>query len=213
MTPAPRPIPTSALAPTYSPARAPGGGPAVGASTAQPMTPPAVTPRSIPTVLSAPSYRCGGRWRVLNELTFHRLMAENDEANAGIESTCQHSDLGPGFGLRLSVGQLNACQQSRGEHQGRSIVFLHGALFVVAGRTNRCVVSNIQCSRARRILSSREDRGSSRRPAAAGMDDNRVLRTRPPHRQQRRRHLRTSRREMPSGGRRPQTTTASAAGR
>ena len=55
LTPAPRPIPTSALAPTYSPARAPGAGPAVGASTAQPITPPAVTPISMPTVLSAPS--------------------------------------------------------------------------------------------------------------------------------------------------------------
>src|SRR5262249_16645651 len=60
LAPAPSPMPTSPDAPTYSPASAPAGIPTVGASTAQPRTPPALMPRSIPTVLSAPSYACGG---------------------------------------------------------------------------------------------------------------------------------------------------------
>src|SRR5215831_4220321 len=53
-TPAPSPMPRSPEAPTYSPASAPAGIPVVGASTAQPRTPPALTPMSIPTVFRAP---------------------------------------------------------------------------------------------------------------------------------------------------------------
>src|SRR6516162_5441317 len=60
LAPAPSPMAISPDAPTYSPASAPAGIPTVGASTAQPRTPPALMPRSIPTVLSAPSYACGG---------------------------------------------------------------------------------------------------------------------------------------------------------
>src|ERR1700733_14078538 len=55
LAPAPMPRPRSPVAPTYSPDSAPGVTPDVGANTPQPRTLPALTPRSRPTVLMAPS--------------------------------------------------------------------------------------------------------------------------------------------------------------
>src|SRR5262249_44420621 len=55
LAPAPRPMPRSPEAPTYSPASAPSGRPFVGANTPQARILPALTPTSMPTVLIAPS--------------------------------------------------------------------------------------------------------------------------------------------------------------
>src|SRR4029079_10388366 len=65
LAPTPRPTATSPLAPTYSPASAPNGMPIVGASTAQPNTPPALIPMLSPIILSAPACAWGGRFGAL----------------------------------------------------------------------------------------------------------------------------------------------------